>query len=1187
MSIHTRCIAVPILALMAQLSGARMCELGDVYVSVPGKVSDWAGSYQAAVTAPDAWRREERIQIGRKYSAPIGGDALYMVGAVTADEEFVQGLNVTVGSPEVRCNGEALVPVEKTFYKLNLKQGTNTIEFRFAKRKSSKPAGKKAKRGGQGNSASLHVVFVDLDYIFTSVEDKITFARRAITFLGEKYGDYKSDAFLKELASLEAKGASDSDVEEFRYRALVADNPELDFDDVLFRQSRSRGLPSNWRGNSHYLRRGGKETRPDFSDSLRVLSLKDRSVRPVYEPADKKEGLMDICLHYDADRFLYSGVDTKSNTFQVYEMRIDGSGKTQKTPLLPAIDSYNGVYLPNGRILFCSTASLNSVPCVGGKDYVGTLFEIGADGTGMRQVTFDQENDWYPWVKESGRVMYHRWEYTDNSHYFTRILMEMNPDGTNNRSIYGSNSYWPNTMFYAKQIPGHSSKFVAVVSGHHGEARAGELWLFDSAKGDFETDGALRKIPGYGRTYKPGIVDRYVVGKRPLFLHPFPVSENFFLVSAVKKPSDRWGLYLVDTFDNMIKLCDSDLYQFEPVPVRRRAVPPVIPVRTDRKAGHAILSIQDIYAGPGLAGIPRGEVASVRIFTYGYAYRMTGSHDALAIEGGWDTKRVLGTVPVEEDGSVLARIPHSMPLSIQPLDKDGKALQVMRSWLAAQPGELVSCVGCHEPSRATVLPVPTIATRQPPRELDAWSQAGRPYGFGFKREIQPILDKYCVGCHDGSKANRPNFRDAAEQTFGKAHFGKSYMALHPYVRRPGPESDLHILTPMDYHASTSELFQMLEKGHYGVKVDDRSMRQLSTWVDLNVPYHATWTQFSKQPAIQQFAKLTVEYKKRYSNIDDEIEWMPPAPAARPEFVKPAREQRPAALKMAGWPLPESATAKPETKRISFGSETLTLVKIPAGRFVMGSVTGAPDEYPQAAVHLETPFWISTTEITNAQFRQFRPEHDSRVIDQQWKDHIYAGYPANRPKMPAIRVTWHDAMAFAQWLSEETGQSVNLPTEAQWEWAARAGSDQAFFFGSTGFERFANLADRNIGLLAVRGVDPQPVSENRRSPLNDFVPRDESFDDGKLLPDGTAQYQPNPWGLFDMHGNVAEWTRSSYKPYPYNARDGRNDAKAAGRRVVRGGSWRDRPARATASFRVAYQPFQRVFNVGFRVVIEEE
>lgn len=1158
---------------------ADQCEIGEWYMSRELKVDTWAGSFDAAVKAPDQWQKVKYWPFPGKFKVNNQKSKVYAVTVLTADEDYVQDI-YAAGMENVRLNGKVLERKLNVYYSLDLKKGVNTFELDVKQQKE------------KSNGVTITLFRADTKYIVSPPAKVIEDARLAIEFLGNKDSSYKSKEYLKELDALAAGNASIEEIDKLRYKALVLNNPVLKFDQILFRNSKSSRFPANWQGNSTLLRSGGKEQQPSWNDAFQILSLKDQSVKTIYKPEDEKEGLMDITLDYSGRKFLYSGVDTKTGTFQVYEMNIDGTGKRQITPYLNEIDNYSGVYLPNGKILFCSTASLNSVPCVGGNDYVGTLYEINEDGSGMRQVAFDQENDWYPWVKENGRVMYARWEYTDNSHYFTRILLEMNPDGTSNRSIYGSNSYWPNTIFYAKQIPGHTSKFCATVSGHHGTARAGELLIFDQNIGDFEADGVLQRIPGRGRKVVPVIVDDYMAGKWPRFLHPFPLSENFFLVSGQIKPTDKWALYLVDTFDNMIKLGESETYMFEPVPVMVRTVPPVIPDRRNPDAQDGTLYIQDIYSGPGLEGIPRDKVAALRLFTYGYAYRLNGSHDALAIEGGWDTKRVLGTVPVEKDGSVMVKIPYNMPISIQPIDKEGRALQVMRSWTVAQRGEVVSCVGCHEPSRAAPLSKAALASRKAPQVITPWSKTGRIYGFGFQREIQPILDKYCVGCHDGSaelttggsKPERPNFMDNSEERFNvKANFGKSYMALHPYVRRPGPESNLHILTPMDYHTSTSPLFQMLEKGHHGVKVDEESMRQLATWVDLNVPYHATWTEINSSEATLASAVRTIEFKKLYAGIDDNIEWMPPMPD-RPRFIKPPKIKEPEALKLAGWPLTGSNHVI-EERSISFDGQKLNFVKIPAGKFVMGSVTGSSDEYPQTVVEIKKPFLMSTTEISNDQLRKFNPKHHSEVIDQQWKDHIYPGYPANEPQMPAIRVTWHDAMAFTQWLSKKIGKQVNLPTEAQWEWAARAGSDQPFFFGNLVFQEYANLADRSIALLAVSGIDPQPVSERSRSPLNDFVPRDNSFDDGIMVPTGTAQYESNPWGLYDMHGNVAEWTRSSYKPYPYKEDDGRNDLSTVDKKVVRGGSWYDKPKTATASYRLMYEPFQRVYNVGFRVIVE--
>jgi formylglycine-generating enzyme required for sulfatase activity len=300
----------------------------------------------------------------------------------------------------------------------------------------------------------------------------------------------------------------------------------------------------------------------------------------------------------------------------------------------------------------------------------------------------------------------------------------------------------------------------------------------------------------------------------------------------------------------------------------------------------------------------------------------------------------------------------------------------------------------------------------------------------------------------------------------------------------------------------------------------------------------------------------VEYKKQYAGLDDDIEWLPPL-EKRPKFKKPGRQKKPEPPK-----LPAGLPFKAELQDFQPLEQSggITLRKIPSSaKAAAGKPMSGKD------------FWMSEAEITNEQFQQFKPDHDSRVIDQQWKDHVYPGYPANKPQMPVIRISWDEAMAYCEWLSEQTGRKVTLPTAEQWEWACRAGSDQPFFYGADGHETNSKLADEMIGAFAVRGVNPKPVEARKRGPLNDFVPRDPSFNDGRLTPNGTKQYEPNAWGLYDMHGNVAEWTRSDYD---------------ATRKAVRGGSWRDRPERATASFELGYLPYQKVFNVGFRILIEE-
>ena len=179
------------------------------------------------------------------------------------------------------------------------------------------------------------------------------------------------------------------------------------------------------------------------------------------------------------------------------------------------------------------------------------------------------------------------------------------------------------------------------------------------------------------------------------------------------------------------------------------------------------------------------------------------------------------------------------------------------------------------------------------------------------------------------------------------------------------------------------------------------------------------------------------------------------------------------------------------------------------------------------------------------------------------------------------------MKFCRWLSQRTGESFTLPSEAQWEYACRAGTDTPFYYGDqeTDFSRFANLADVTLSEFVCHPYKKERVPLPHPSKYDDWIPKDTRFNDGRFLSEPGGVYQPNAWGLLDMHGNVAEWTLSAYRPYPYHADEGREDIAGHERRVVRGGSWRDRPSRARSAFRLGYRPYQAVYNVGFRVVCE--
>ena len=342
--------------------------------------------------------------------------------------------------------------------------------------------------------------------------------RAAITDLSQAFGDRYPDGkkFLQRLDALGAQPAADA-LAALRREALLA-NPLLDIDRLMVVRRKadgpSLGLPQNWQGNCSLPRTG-------YQDSIAVLA-KPRAGGPcttLFKP-EKPVMVADVDLHFDGTRMVFSMLGSH-NRWQIWECLTDGSGLRQVSPgTEPDVDNYDPCYLPDGRIIFASTRVFQGVPCVSGGSSVANLFTMNADGSGIRQLCFDQDHNWCPTVLNNGRILYTRWEYSDTPHYFTRILMHMNPDGTGQTEFYGSNSYWPNSLFYARPLPGSASKVVAVVSGHHGVPRMGELVVLDSAAGRREADGVVQRIPGHNKPVPAAIIDQLVANSWPTTL-PF------------------------------------------------------------------------------------------------------------------------------------------------------------------------------------------------------------------------------------------------------------------------------------------------------------------------------------------------------------------------------------------------------------------------------------------------------------------------------------------------------------------------------------------------------------------------------------------------------------------------------------------------------------------------------------------
>lgn len=1064
--------------------------------------------------------------------------------------------------------------------------------------------------------------------------------RRAIEDARAVYGQRysRADEFLQRLADIECRaGGPDSGrVEAFRKlrtEALLA-HPELDGLRLLVvkrkpfvsppagknRKWKSRapglelGMPSNHECNSSLNKDG-------YDNEIAVLSPVNAggALETLYGPADGGY-VGEIDLHWDGDRFLFTRSDPEN--WKIWEMKLDGSAPRQVSRMPADVDAMDPCYLPGGKIIFGSTASYQSVPCWHGKKWVSNLYVMSGDGSGVRQLCFDQDHDLHPAVLPNGQVIYSRWDYTGINHIYLRMLMVMNPDGTGQRAIYGSNSWYPNALYFPRALPGQENRLLTVLSGYHGPHRMGQLVTIDIGKGWYGAEGMTQRISGRGDPLKPIIRDELVQDDWPRFLHPFPLTGKLFVVACQESREKEWGIYLADVFDNLVPLrCEPGYALLEPVPLRATPRPPVIVDRTDPDREDATVYIHDVYSGPGLAGVPRGTIKKLRVVAYHFGYRELAGPDKVGRGGPWEVMRILGTAPVEPDGSASFRVPARTPLALQVLDGEGKAVQLMRSWFSAQGGENVSCIGCHEKPGDTAPLRATIASGMAPGDLTPWY--GPPRGFDFTREVQPVLDRHCVSCHDGSEAALPDLRreeavpdykglpltkmggdrllpEIREATGGLFKYTPAYEALVGYVRRVGIEDDVSLLVPGEFHAGGSPLVQKLKKGHGGVRLSAEDWDRLVTWIDLNAPCHGTWGEVHPIPNGGHERRMAMwrDYGGPAGDpeiVPDLTKWKAADP--KPQAAAPGAGQQPAApvqrVSLEGWPwTAEQAhalqyeTGEREKVVDLGGGVTMQFVRIPAGQFVMGDAEGEPDERPAAVVAIPRPFWMGACEVTNEQYRAFDPGHDARYYAKRHAQQDDQGPALNESRQPVVRVSWERAMAFCRWLSERTGLACTLPTEAQWEYACRAGTAEPLHFGAVeeDYTPWANLAD----LMFKHGFyPPQPTITGglEHVQLDGSPPADGRFLDGSVVTEAVGSRRPNVWGLHDMHGNAAEWTRSLYLDYPYNEDDGRNAVEPDGLRSARGGSFYDPPRRCRSAYRVAYPEWQRVFNVGFRVVVE--
>ncbi len=394
-------------------------------------------------------------------------------------------------------------------------------------------------------------------------------------------------------------------------------------------------------------------------------------------------------------------------SYHVYQANVDGSGLRQLTTG-PKNDC-EPFWLADGRIGFTSDRSEHYVMC-GGNRHSPTLFVMEPDGSHVRQLSFNCFNDFNPSMLPDGRILYSRWEYNERSVTSLHNPFTMNPDGTMVQPYYGNATIRPNVVMFPRPVPG-SSKVMALFTAHHGQTH-GSVGLIDVRRG-IDGPGPLEVLtPNVPITGEKAEDSRY-----GWFSDPQPLSENTWLCSYTPtlQPwlAESWALYVADRHGNLALVYrDPEISCAEPLPLVPRAVPHVRPAAPlDASESLSTLVVADVYRG--LTGVARGSAHYLRILED--VPRKSVPEGGVITTSGtliFTVKRIFGTVPIEPDGSAHFTVPADRNVYFEVLDDRFREIQRMRSVVCLKPGEVRSCIGCHEGRHTAPPAVPVLASRR-------------------------------------------------------------------------------------------------------------------------------------------------------------------------------------------------------------------------------------------------------------------------------------------------------------------------------------------------------------------------------------------------------------------------------------------------------------------------------------------
>lgn len=627
-------------------------------------------------------------------------------------------------------------------------------------------------------------------------------------------------------------------------RRLALTNPLLDFDSLVFVKRRPGAL-------AHMCDQFfGSLARP--GGSLCVLeNLRGKPVvRDIIGDRLPLGTYLSPDLSWDGRRivFAYAKGDAARKpvwngspdlAYHIFSVNLDGTDLRQITE--GRFDDIHPRWLPDGDIVFISTRRGGETRCSGRPVPTYTLHRMTADGSQITRLSAHETHEWHPAILPDGSLLYTRWDYVDRHTNISHSLWSCRPDGTAPMAVYGNYNHErkPWGLWSAQPVPG-SQKILAIAGAHHGYA-AGSLVMIDPLL-DFDGGDPVERL-------SPEIAFPEAEGyPYSAFDTPWPLSEDFYLVAY----SPAWsthsaehqvttGIYLADRFGNRILLYRDPLWPSQgAIPVRPRVRPEVYPfdAETGAKTGRFLLA--NVRAsGQAFPDVPIKGLRVVQILpktTY------AADQPKVSVARQISARVVVGEVPVEEDGSAYFEAPAGVPVYFQALDENRMAVQTMRSITYLQPGEVRSCVGCHEPRQSAVaVQRPRAAVREASVPVPG-PEGTRP--FSYMRLVQPVLDRHCTRCHrpEGKAAKLPLTGGFASQ---KAAFTRSYetlarKSLVPWFDSVNGGEWIPQSTPGRLGARASKLIGMLREGHEGVKLPADDLYRLSLWVDLNVPFYGSY-----------------------------------------------------------------------------------------------------------------------------------------------------------------------------------------------------------------------------------------------------------------------------------------------------------------------------------------------------------